>query len=43
MLKEEIKLQMIKEYLDKNPQIKTVVYIVLGVVGLNVTGKIFSV
>ena len=34
---------MIKEYLDKNPQIKTVVYIVLGIVGLNVVGKIFSV
>ncbi|MEN9997561.1 MAG: hypothetical protein RI922_551 [Bacteroidota bacterium] len=40
--KEEIKLQEIKEYLDKNPQIKTVVYIGLGIVGLYVAGKVFS-
>jgi hypothetical protein len=40
--KEQIKLQEIKEYLDKNPQIKTVVYIGLGIVGLYVAGKVFS-
>ncbi len=40
--KEEIKLQEIKEYLDKNPQIKMVVYIGLGIVGLYVAGKVFA-
>ena len=40
--KEEIKLQEIKEYLDKNPQIKKVVYIGLGIVCLYVAGKVFS-
>jgi hypothetical protein len=40
--KEEIKIKEIKEYLDKNPQLKTVVYIGLGIVGLYVAGKVFS-
>ena len=33
---------IIKQYLDDNPPIKTVVYIGLGVVGLYVAGKVFS-
>jgi hypothetical protein len=39
----KINLQEIKQYLDDNPPIKTVVYIGLGVVGLYVAGKLFSV
>lgn len=39
----KINLQEIKQSLDDNPPIKTVVYIGLGVVGLYVAGKLFSV
>lgn len=39
----KINLQEIKQYLDENPSIKTVVYIGVGVVGLYVAGKVFSV
>jgi hypothetical protein len=38
----KVNLQEIKQYLDDNPPIKTVVYIGLGVVGLYVAGKVFS-
>lgn len=38
----KINLQEIKQYLDENPSIKTVVYIGVGVVGLYFAGKVFS-
>ena len=38
----KVNLQEIKQYLDDNKPIKTVVYIGLGVVGLYVAGKVFS-
>lgn len=41
--KEEVKLQEIKEFLEKNPQIKTLVYIGVGIIGLYVAGKVFSI
>ena len=39
----KVNLQEIKRYLDDNPPIKAIVYIGLGVVGLYVAGKVFSV
>ncbi len=38
----KINLQEIKQFLDDNPPIKTVVYIGLGVAGIYVAGKVFS-
>jgi hypothetical protein len=39
----KINLLEIKQYLDDNPPVKTVVYIGLGIVALYVSGKLFSV
>ncbi len=38
----KINLLEIKQYLDDNPPVKTVVYIGLGIVGLYVAGKVFA-
>jgi hypothetical protein len=39
----KINLQEVKLYLNENPPIKTIVYIGLGIAGLYLAGKVFSV
>ncbi len=38
----KVNLQEIKEFLDDNPPVKTVVYIGIGVAGIYIAGKMFS-
>ena len=38
----KINLEEIKLYLKENPQLKTIVHIGLGVIGLYAAGKVFS-